>query len=439
MAAAFLAYRLLIAHAGLEALGLWAILIAGGSVARLADASGGTALFRYLAGTDNADSAKRRAAYVETVILTTLTINIALGSTLYLASDPLIRAFLPDAIDQAQLVLPYALVSAFVVTPLAGTIVSGLDGLARAVRRAKIVIASSALMICASVILIPATGVKGFAIAQIIQQGFVVVIGWVFLRRDIAELGLFPAKWSKQIFRETTAFGLKLQAIGLASMLTEPIAKFALMSAGGLAIVGYYELALRLLTQLRSLMVAAFQPLSPQLAAARGDLALLEKLIRRTLPSTRIAGLLFFAGAAMALPAYSLIMLGLVSTTLIQIALPLIAAFAINAYGIVFHNLGTAIGVTIWNFAAQALTCLFVLIGGLGLTSGFGAGYFGVIVSLAAGIGIAAPVTVIGNAHSAGLPSLGRSWLLSCGLSGIGFVGLSVVLEIFLQRHLVAG
>lgn len=80
----FFVYRLLVAHVGIERLGVWSLLIAGSSLVRIGDISGAGALARFVAMGSRIGEAVPACDYVHTVMLTSIGFNIALGLVIYL-------------------------------------------------------------------------------------------------------------------------------------------------------------------------------------------------------------------------------------------------------------------------------------------------------------------------------------------------------------------
>ena len=61
-------------------------------------------------------------------------------------------------------------------------------------------------------------------------------------------------------------YGLNIQMISVSQMLYDPITKGLLVKFGGLDLAGYYEMANRMVIQLRGLIVSAVQVLVPTIA-----------------------------------------------------------------------------------------------------------------------------------------------------------------------------
>ena len=101
--------------------------------------------------------------------------------------------------------------------------------------------ASAVIFLTASWLLVPRLGIVGFGAAQLIQQVAILVLGWLVLRRHVADLGWMPYRWRRDVFAETTGYAVKLNGIGIVQLMFEPLAKFAFNHVGGPGLVALYE------------------------------------------------------------------------------------------------------------------------------------------------------------------------------------------------------
>ena len=390
----FLAYRLLIRHAGLEVLGLWSLLTAGSVAARLADISGAGGLARFVAEERAAD--RNPNLHVHTVVLTSLAMNGLLSGALFLASGRLIAHFI-ETRHQAMAVdlVPWAILLIGLLMPLVTAITSAVDGLQRADIRAKVTIGSLVVFLGGCLVLIPRYGIWGFLAAQAAQQILVLVACWIVLRCYIPELGLIPHRWSGPVFRQTAAYGLKMQANALAGMLSDPVAKMLLSQWGGLSAVAVYELAARLVLGMRSLLVQAAQPLIPAFAEQSSNRAQLKQLLRRSSRMTGKAVALSALVVALASPAYNYFMLGELSNAFMGTLFFLIVGYGINSLAVPYYFLGTAINVMRWNIASQVLMAICIAVAGAVFGPRFGG--VAIIGGVVIGLILGAVVVCLGN------------------------------------------
>jgi O-antigen/teichoic acid export membrane protein len=403
----FLAYRLVIAHAGLERFGVWSLLLAGTALARVGDISGGGALARFLAAAERRGDSCHSRDLVHTVILTSLALNAALGLAVWIAAPSALQLFVaPEYLAEAHTLVPYVIAS-MVLGALAVTVTSGIDGAQRADRRALVVAVASLVFLVACALLVPHHGVVGFGAAQVLQQATMLLLGWLALRRHVSGLGWFPHRWRLAAFTETTSYALKLNAIGVMALMFEPLAKFAFNHAGGPGSVALYELASRLITQLRGLVIAAATPLVPAFAARPnpGDAAFQQMLGKATRGAILAAdGTTFLT--LVAAPLMSLAVIGTLSSDLLTLTAALTAGWSINIIVVPIYLAGQAFDLQRWNFASHTVIAIFVLIGIFVLAPVFGA--IGLIATIVLGL-IASMLTVLfGNSYAMNIMILVR-------------------------------
>ena len=109
----------------------------------------------------------------------------------------------------------------------------------------------------------PKFDLLGVVYAQIFQSLLTLSLGWLMLKKTFPYLPLFPYQWSKSTLVEIIGYGTNLQLITILQMLYEPVTKSLLTIFGGLASVGYYEMANRLVLKTREMIVSVFQVLVP--------------------------------------------------------------------------------------------------------------------------------------------------------------------------------
>ena len=163
--------------------------------------------------------------------------------------------------------LPYSLFSLF-TNEVGGVFTSVLDGFQKNYRKNVIYIASSILMLIAGYWLVPKFGITGMAYAQAGQSIFVASSAFVSSLKLINLTSFLRSRWSKAAFKQMFSYGVKFQFISVCQMLYEPTTKALLSKFGGLSLVGFYEMASRLVSQVKSLLVNANQVMVPVIAAA---------------------------------------------------------------------------------------------------------------------------------------------------------------------------
>jgi O-antigen/teichoic acid export membrane protein len=395
----FLVYRLLIAQVGIERVGIWSLLLAGSALFRIGDVSGSGAVARFVAIDLSGNDAYRSRDTVHTVVVTTLGFNSILGLLLYFLAPLVIPRVIPFPYLAESLVLVPYVVAIMLLSALSVAIISGIDGAQRADRRALVISVSALIFLGTSWYLVPKFGVLGYAAALVVQQTAVIGIGWCTLRHYIPNLGWFPYRWNFAIFRKTTGYALKLSGIGIVSLMFEPLAKFAFNHVGGPGLVAYFELASRLVGQVRSLVIAAATPLTPAFAAteATGKLHFEEMLDKATRMAS-IAGVAAALVTVVGAPVMSLIVLGRLDPQLLLLTAVLTAGWSINILAVPFYFAGQGRGVLLWNFLSHTILAMSVL-AGVWTTFIFSAPAI-LVGAVLIGLVASTTVTLVGNAYA---------------------------------------
>ena len=296
----FILYRFLLKTIGVEQLGVWSLILAMTSVTQIANLGLSGSIVKYVAKY----VARRDTASVSRVIQTAAISAALFVGMVLLIGYPFIRWIIslvvPDKyISLAISILPYALL-AFWIMIITSIFQSGLDGLHRIDLRCLLLMLGAIIQLLLSFILTPIYGLMGLAYSNIIKNLLILICSWVLLRRYFPSLPLFPYKWDKSLFKEIIGYGISFQVISITTMLYDPITKALLSKFGGLSMVGYFEMASKMIQQLRALLVSANQVLVPAIADLYEKIP--EKIQSIYISSYR---LLFF----LALPLYSIIII----------------------------------------------------------------------------------------------------------------------------------
>ncbi len=166
----------------------------------------------------------------------------------------------------------------------------------------------------------------GLAYAEVVRNFIIMALSWFLLRKQLPILPLIPHKWNKKLFREVIAYSIKFQIISLTTMLYDPITKAFLSKFANLSMVGYYEMASKMVLQFRSFIVSANQVIVPAIANLQEKEP--EKIQSLYLTSYK---LLFY----LSLPLYSFII----------ICAPLISELWIGRYENVFVFFGILLSI----------------------------------------------------------------------------------------------
>jgi O-antigen/teichoic acid export membrane protein len=164
---------------------------------------------------------------------------------------------------------------------MAAVFQAGIDGFQRIDLRCYILMVSSLVYLGLCFALVPRFGLLGLAYAQLAQVSTLLIMASVVLRRLLPALPLVPHRFSRPLFRELFGYGLNVQVMAVGSLLLEPAAKGLISKYGGVDLTGYFEMANRMVIQLRQLINAAASALIPAVAhleeTERGAIQLVYK------------------------------------------------------------------------------------------------------------------------------------------------------------------
>lgn len=348
--ALFILYRFLLHTLGIDQLGVWSLVLATMGVAQISELGLSASTVKFVAKYQALGEKQTVAELLETAILSVGTIT----ALLLLLAYPFTRWILGRIVPAAQLslaldILPYALVSLW-LTQVTGVFQSGLDGVQRIDLRNAILIFSALCHLLFSFVLTPVYGLAGLAWAYVLQAGVALAGSWVLLRWQIKGLAVIPHRWNRRLFREMLGYAVNFQVVSVARMLYDPTTKALLSRFGGLAAVGYYEMASRLVRQLRSVIISANQVIVPAVADLQerspGTLASVYRDSYRLL---FYISLPLYSIVVVLAPAISEIWIGRRESVFVLFTVLLAAGWFVNTLNgpSYFSNLGT--GKLYWN------------------------------------------------------------------------------------------
>lgn len=262
----FFLYKFLLGAIGAEKFGIWSIVLAATAVTQIADLglSGGVVKFvaKYIARKEKQNVSK----IIQTAVLT---IGVTVGFVL-LIGFPIIkwalRFFIPaESLFLAIEILPAAFIALWFCI-ITSVFLSGLDGYQRFDIRSLILMSGAVFHLLLCLLLVPKHGLLGLAYAKIAQNISVAIFSWLALKKILPQLPALPYRWNKALFKEIIGYSLNFQVINVATMLYDPITKALLSRFGGLAMVGYYQMAGKMIQKLNALIKAANQVLVPTFA-----------------------------------------------------------------------------------------------------------------------------------------------------------------------------
>ncbi|UMY66388.1 lipopolysaccharide biosynthesis protein [Flavobacterium sp. HJ-32-4] len=261
-------YRYLLDRLGAELLGVWSVIVATTSLASVANLGLNTSIVKFVASY----AARGDESKIKQLLFTSFIfiggLYLVLSGIILLVAGWLLPMFIPlQFLEVAKGVLPFSLLC-LCINAIGGVVGSALDGIQKNYIRSAVLSGSSVVLVVLSFIMTPLYGLKGLIYSQILQALMVLAICVIAFNRF--RPGSFSPgwHWSRSIFREILSYGSKIQVLALLQLSYEPVTKLILSRWGGLAAAGYYEMASRLVSQVRAVIVNANQVVIPIIAEA---------------------------------------------------------------------------------------------------------------------------------------------------------------------------
>jgi O-antigen/teichoic acid export membrane protein len=262
----FFLYKYLLEKLGAEQLGVWSLILSFSSIANLANFGMTSGLVKFVAEYLAENKEQKNGELVLTSFISSSVLFFVMGIIVFFMA----KYFLHWVIDEKFLtiafqILPFSLAS-LCLNAVSGNFTSVLEGFQKNYLRNFLYIFSSIVMLVFTLILTPIYQLKGVAMAQV-AQALVVFLGALVLMFYTSAYNRFSYwKWSTTSFKELFNYGYKFQIVSICQLSYEPMTKILLSKFGGLALLGHYEMATRLVNQVRALLVNANQVIIPVVA-----------------------------------------------------------------------------------------------------------------------------------------------------------------------------
>jgi len=375
----FVLYRFLLVTIGAEQLGIWSLVAATTSVIYVMGNLGlSSSVIKYVAKYKARNDFKNVSYVIQTAVISVTVLVSFLLVIGYPFFKLLFQLIFPaQAVPAALSILPYALLSVLFFM-IADIFQSSLYGLQRIDLSSYPLMVKGIVNLVLCLVLIPKYGLLGMAYAGVIQNLLSLIISWFLLNRQMPFLPFFFYRWSKNTFKKIIFYGMNSQIISIATILSDFVTKALLSKFGGLSMVGFYEMASKMVQQFRAVIVSANQVVVPTIADMTESAP--EKIRAFYLRSYE---LLFY----LALPLFSLIIIcapiiseiwiGYYERIFVFSAMLLSIGWFLNTLAIPAYFANSGMGELRWNVISNIL--MAAINAGTGLVLGYLYGGFGVI------------------------------------------------------------
>jgi O-antigen/teichoic acid export membrane protein len=418
-----LLYKILIRFIGIERLGVWSLVLATTSMAQLAAMGITGSIVKFVAKYSATNENDKLALLIETATTSIAFIFVIILLVAYPCARQYLKYALQGNLCQAALsILPMALI-AYWIAMLTSVFQAGLYGSQLIMYRNYLLMADSISYLVICYFVAGKFGLIGLAYARVIQNLLSMLVSWAILKKHIPNLPMIPCRWDRTIFREIIGYSMNFQVISILTILCDPLTKGFLSRFGSASMVGYYEMANRLVQQFRSLIVNANQVLVPAFAQLKElEPEKIQTMYLKSYSLLFYIALPVFSTLIISAPLVSELWIGRNESMFVASMIILSVGWFVNTLCVPAYYAGLGTGDLRWNVISHAI--MAVLNFGLGFILGKCFGALGVIngwaIALAMG-GIILSISFhkINRLSMKELLPLSSRWLAASCLGGI--------------------
>lgn len=256
-----------IKHLGKEEFGIWALVGVISSYAQLSDFGITESLIKFIAEFKARGDSLRLNQLLNTAMVIYLVLGVAFG-VLFIGALPFVVDKIlnvPVALSAKALSVFSIAIILFFINMLLGVFGSLINGFQRMGYSSAIALASTILTALGTVIFLA----NGFGLQGLIYNNVIitllVIIANVFIARYLfPPLRVNPFRyWNSDVFRLIFSFSWKVQLTNITQLMIFQLDRVLLSHYVGLTAVSYYELANRLASHAKSVVLSMFAPMVP--------------------------------------------------------------------------------------------------------------------------------------------------------------------------------
>ena len=361
---AFFLYKYIIQTIGLEKLGLWSLILSVTSLASIGNFGFTGSLVKFSAELSIKEEYKKINAILNSSIIGVSLILAILLVIIFLFGYHFIGYLVDEKwISTSQDLLFYALISLF-INIIAGLYFSILEGLNMAYFKSISFMSATIIYMVIAIIFINKYDIIGLAYAQVLQALVFLILGILFSKIKVQEFSVFYFKWHKDLMKKVFNYGISFQAIGLTKMLYDPITKAVLSKYGSLDFVAIFEMASKLVIQVRSISAAIIQNVVPKIVKLNTTFGT-EKLLDAYKIINNINLLLIFSSLVLLIPfsnVISIFLLGKSDSNFIIVLISLCLGWIINSLNIPSYMINLGTGKLKWNVISHLVIGILNLV-----------------------------------------------------------------------------
>lgn len=341
----FVLYRYLLDSIGASDLGVWSLVVATSSLVQMANFGLAGSVTKQVGEFDAVGDHDGIVRSVETAAVSMGLFCLLVIAVIY----PIAKWYLGFAVqgfrmELATQILPAAMI-AFWLMMISSIYQGALFGCHMIVSRNLILIAETIVYLLLCLWVTPRAGLVGLVWARLLQNLITLVLSIVVLRFKVPGLRMIASRWDSGLFRAAFSYAASFQLISLLVFACDPLTKGLLSRYGTISMVGYYEMANKLVLQCRALLVGSSQVLVPIFVKLnRLDPARLASVFDLTYQVLFFLSIVVFGLAIVAAPLISVVWIGRLEPVFVMPVIALSIGWCINCIGLPAYHAGMGTG-----------------------------------------------------------------------------------------------
>ncbi len=356
-------FKLMVLKVGLNETGVWSFLSSITAITSFGSFGFANALLYYIPVLKSRGETPK----LNTLINTSFFSTAAFTSLLCAMGYAVFFFIIPHTVSQSSLATAYELlpiiVISFFFSGLSSTFLSALDGMNLMHVRAKIYIIGSLTYLTFAIILINIWGIAGVPLAQIMQNIFLAIAGYNRAKKFIPG---YAIKWQfdRITFRSIFKYGFNFQIISITQIISDPFVKSMIIKYTGSAATAVFDICMKLLNAIRSLIIASNQTITPQITIFNTlkKYARIRTFYKANFQVVSLLGTILFLTPVALSQEFSLLLINTISGDFIFIICNVSIALFINtiAFPAYFSYMG--VGNLKWNVISNVVAAVLMFV-----------------------------------------------------------------------------
>jgi O-antigen/teichoic acid export membrane protein len=261
----FVVYRSIFIYCGERAMGVWALFAAVAALAQVTSFGFAPALLRLVTMQDTKQKRRNIGLLLATVNASNILVAFPLTLVLYWPAVWYGQSMLQGSDLENYLSILPAGILGLCLNNFSSAYLFMLDGFSLFYKRAIIQIVSYLLFAVLSFAGIQYFGVVGVSYAFFIQHVIIIVLSIWSTRELLNGKSIFPIRISKWAIKELFGFSAKMQVSNMLVICFDPLVKFFITTSIGLSGTAAYEIANKVVVQVRNIVAVSNQVITPML------------------------------------------------------------------------------------------------------------------------------------------------------------------------------